>query len=213
MRNYTLNFVLLSVGLLLIIFSGCSVMMYNERAISLEEVIDLSKAEVGPDVIISHIDATNTIFKLTSEDIIMLKEEGVDDDVIEHILETDIDSGIYNGMNSTLSYDYYSNRYSGYPYYGGLSLYSSPYYVRRTPGLVGRFYEYAPSVPLYSRDYFPRSGSRRNLTIGRTQENNGDGGNDENDGENNSQRRDTDNNNSSQQDSDSSGDSGNRRAR
>ncbi len=167
-------------GLVLFIFSGCSsLMVVNERAISLEEIVSLSKADLSSDVIIGHIDATRSVFKLTSGEIIWLKEQGVDDEVIEYILETDIDTARFGWMYSTSPYDYWSNystsyyypiydyyfnRYSGYsypyyyhhyyrPFYGGLSFYNNPYYVRRRPGLVGRFYEYAPSIPVYERDF------------------------------------------------------------
>ncbi|MFC1650709.1 hypothetical protein ACFL2X_03995 [Candidatus Latescibacterota bacterium] len=232
MRNYKLYSAILALGLLLFVFSGCSsMMMYNERAISLEDIVNLSKAELGTDVIISHIDATNSIFKLTSEEIIWLKNEGVDDDVIEYILETDIDSERFGWMNNTSPYDYWSyysssyyypiydyyyNRFSGYNYpysyyynrpfynynYGGLSLFNSPYYVRRRPGTIGRFYEMAPRVPLYNRDFYPRSGLRRSDDDGRSYETN------DNDGENGSRRRDSDNNSSRQRGSENDSRSG-----
>gem|GEM_PF-6290336 len=247
MRKYAIYTAIAVLGLMLVVFSGCSSMvMVNERAISLEDVINLSKADLSSDVIISHIDATRSIFKLTSEDIIRLNEEGVDNDVIEYIINSDIDSERYGWMSSTSpydywshystsyyypNYDYYFNRHSGYSYnypysyypsyyynrpynnynYGGMSYYRSPYYVRRTPGLVGRFYEYAPSVPLYGRDYYPDRRMRRHMDIGRDYDN---GGNDNSRGSRTNgngtriQRRDTDNNSSRQRGSDKNGGSG-----
>jgi len=180
------------VGMILCIISGCSsLMVYNERAISLDDVINLSKAKVSSDAIIGHIDATHSRFKLSSDDIVRLKNEGVADDVIEYMIETDMTPERYRRDYSYSPYDYwehyfnsyyypiydyyynpFSDYYYNYPYsyynyplydynFGGFPYYRSPYVVRRRPGLVGRFYEYYPSVPLYERDAFPGDRFRR----------------------------------------------------
>ena len=182
----------LIVGMVLLIISGCtSLMVYNERAISLDDVINLSKADAGSDVIISHIDATHSRFRLSPDDIVRLKNEGVTDDVIEYMIETEMTPERYSRDYSYSPYDYqehyfnsyyypiydyyynpFSDYYYNYPYsyynypvydynFGGSPYYRSPYVVRRRPGLVGRFYEYYPSVPLYERDSFPGDRFRR----------------------------------------------------
>ena len=248
MRDHAIYTAIAILGLALLVFSGCaSMMMVNERAISLEDIVNLSKAELSSDVIISHIDATNSIFKLTSDDIIRLKEEGVDDDVIEYIIESDIDSERFGWMNNTSpydywsyysssyyypTYDYYFNRNSGYRYnypysyypyssyynrpyfnynYGGLSYYRNPYYVRRTPGLVGRFYEYAPSVPVYERDYYPDRRMQRRDSGGRdidSDENDDSRGSRDNGAGIRIQRRDRDDNSSRRREPDTNDRSG-----
>src|SRR5437899_3308072 len=55
---------------------------------SIQDVIDLSKAKVGEDVILNQIKSTRSAFELTSKDILDLKKEGVSDRVISAMIST-----------------------------------------------------------------------------------------------------------------------------
>jgi hypothetical protein len=124
----------------LIVLAGCSAMFFNERALSLQDVINLSHADVGDDIIKSQIDMTRSSFKLTPDDILLLKKEGVSEDVIKFMVESN-ESRFYNYGYSP--YDYYYDY--GYPYYGSnFYNYRNPYFLYRDPGWIGRFYHYGP---------------------------------------------------------------------
>ena len=158
----------LAMGIALLFFTGCSsFQVVNKRAVTVDEVIRMSRAGVGTDVIIRHLEATWSKYKLTTDDIVRLTEEGVDDDVIEVMVESGTlpdrfswETGYYPYQNWGNYYDYYGyyGNYYGYryhyPYYSTYNpyMYMSPYVVYRDPGLVGRFYRYAP-VQGYPRPY------------------------------------------------------------
>jgi len=172
--------VLVIVGVVMFTLAGCAAfMVVNERAMTVDDVISLSKAKLGSDVIIRQIEVTRSKFRLTPTDLVRLKNEGVDDDVIESMIETEtIPEGYgwgygfgytpydywYNQYYPYYNYpiyDYYYNPFSMYQYWGRPynNYWRSPYTVRRTPGMVGRYYEYYPAEPLPGRepayrDYF-----------------------------------------------------------
>ena len=150
----------LVVSAVVLALTGCASLEFrNDRAMSVEDIVKISRAGAGTDVIISEIDATRSRFRLDPDEIVMLKEAGVDDDVIEWMIDTGADPGYYEGDyyypwdNWITSYNYYGYRYH-YPYYPGY--YPAPYVVYREPGLVGRFYRYVP----LGRSYRPYYGRR-----------------------------------------------------
>ena len=149
------RYVLLAV--LLLAAAGCASMAANQRAVSPQDVIYLTRHELGPEVIIKHLEATDSRFSLTTEDIVTLKEAGVDEQVIEAMIErSGIDPSFagepawppyasYGPLNGSRRYESYYfplyESYSGYyPY--PTSVYGPPY--TRRSGLIGRFYDYAP---------------------------------------------------------------------
>jgi hypothetical protein len=58
------------------------------RAVTLDDIIALSKAGVGSEILIAVIDADRTIFNLTTGEIVNLKKAGVPNDVIVKMLGT-----------------------------------------------------------------------------------------------------------------------------
>jgi hypothetical protein len=130
--------------------AGCSSLVtINDRAVSVDDVIRMTEAGVGRDVIIRQIEVTRTRFELTPTDIIHLKKAGVDDKVLEVMVETEAYRRHFNdGEFGYDPYDYGFNYYSQwypvsthYPY-----IYHSmyPYTSYRRTDLIGRFYRYAP---------------------------------------------------------------------
>ena len=158
-------------GIIVLMLAGCSAFVtINERAMSLEDVINLSKVKLDSEVIIRQIEVTRSKFELTSDEIVMLKNEGVDDDVIEYMIETEFipEKFTWDYGYSPYNYWYYHYNYAYYPmydyYYNPYSMYSnwgmpyyrSPYTVRRRPGLVGRYYDYYPVTPPPGREYYQK---------------------------------------------------------
>ena len=158
-------------GIIVLMTAGCAAfVVVNERAMSLEDVVNLSRVDLDSEVIIRQIEVTRSKFELTPDDIVMLKNAGVDDDVIEYMIETEFiperftwDYGRapydywyyhYNYAYYPI-YDYYYNPYSMYNY-RGMPYYRSPYAVNRRRGLVGRFYDYYPVSPPPGREHYLR---------------------------------------------------------
>lgn len=150
--------VLLGTGLFILMISGCSSFMtINERAMQYEDVINMTKAGVGQDVIKRHIAVTRSRFELTTDQIIQLKEADVDDEVIEAMIETEELPEYYQYEYGYTPYEYWTNYYNqwypvyhyypqGFPAYNYYP-YVYPYSVYRQSNLLGRFYRYAPLSP------------------------------------------------------------------
>jgi len=164
MRRKNIVPVVCAVVLLVSVY-GCSALVTNPRAVSIQDIIYLSKHQLGADVIITHIESTGSRFALTTEDIVRLKEAGVDEDVIEYMVELsapqkpfEIDPRYraygqfpdqYYISPPPAVYDLYHyplfESYTGY-YRSPYSIYTPPY--RRQSGLIGRFYEYREPTPI-----------------------------------------------------------------
>ena len=173
-------FITVAVGILFLIITGCSSFVsFNERAVSIDDVIFLSKADVDSEIIIRHLETTHSRFRLETEDIIHLNNEDVDNDVIEYMIESDYSPEHYGLEHGYSPYDYWYDYYNSYyyPYSGNYNpIYRSyyreepyyystqPYIVRRESGLIGRFHRYYPLVPPNGRyghlrdRYIDRSG-------------------------------------------------------
>jgi len=137
----------------LLAIAGCSSFStVNPRAMNVEDIIAMSKAGTGAEVIKDQILATRSRFTLNPQEIIRLKNEGVVDDVIRAMIESG-DRPEQSAWDYGVSpYDFWFDYYGGYPYYEyGVNPYYSyggyPYEVYRQPGLIGRFYSYYPVSP------------------------------------------------------------------
>jgi hypothetical protein len=143
----------------LITVLGCSSVFVNPRAVSMQDVMYLTQHQLGPDVIIAQLNATDSRFALTTEDIVKLKDAGVDERVIETMVERSgaqasageqiilPPAASYGPLDQPLlsPYNYYyfplNDSYFGY--------YNYPYYLsERQSGLIGRFYNYG--LPYYA---------------------------------------------------------------
>ncbi len=160
MKAVNLVKTILTAVLTVLAITGCSQFVTTSpRSMEVEDIINMTKAGVGSDVIKRQIEVTNSKFRLDADQIIQLKKNGVED----KILEVMIDSGDvpehfdweYGYGYSPYDYwtNYYNNWYPTYSYYP----YRYPYTVYRRSGLLGRFYRYAPTYPSYG-DYQDQRG-------------------------------------------------------
>ena len=146
MKTLTKVTCIITVGLFLLLISGCSPLFLtiDERAMTVEDIINLSRVKVGVDVITRQIETTHSKFKLDTADIIRLKNEGVEDEVIEYMIETAFTPERFSWEYRSAPYDYwyyhydYPSYYSSYdynyyysPFWGGLR--GMPYYRNRSP--------------------------------------------------------------------------------
>jgi len=72
--------------------SGCSSLIPPRALppeVSVEEIIEMSRQNIPVPTIIAKIDASRTVFHLTSKEIIALKERGVPFEIIDFMLQTE----------------------------------------------------------------------------------------------------------------------------
>ena len=140
--------ILAAVGMAIFLLSGCSMVAINERAISVDDVIRMTEADVGSDVIIRQIEVTRTRFELTPNEIILLKKAGVEDKVLEVMVETEGYPQYYGDEFGYDPYDYsfqyYNHWYPVASHYPYIYHYMYPYTSYRRADMIGRFYRYAP---------------------------------------------------------------------
>lgn len=82
---------LLIMGLMATFALGCapySRVSVQEKGFTKEDVIKLTKAGVGDDVIISQIEASKVAFKLSTEEILALREIGVSEPVMQAMIQS-----------------------------------------------------------------------------------------------------------------------------
>lgn len=156
-RNYLK--VHLSISLTVLLMLGCSSLITEKRqALDIEDIINMSKAGVGEDVIRHQIEVTRSCFLLDPDQIIHLKEEGIDDTIIEDMILTGESPEPLDWY-----YQYYCPQYQwGYPYDPhlypaiGYPFYVNPYTgVTRSKSVyigLGGYYRYIPTYQSF-RDY------------------------------------------------------------
>ncbi len=109
---------------------------------TINDVIALSQDSVSADVIISQIKATDSYFRLSTDDIVALRKAGVTDKVINAMIQTS--SQPRNRRAGTLAYPSYYPYwwYSWYPYYWypWYSWYPSYYGISWRFGYHGGYY-------------------------------------------------------------------------
>jgi hypothetical protein len=128
---------------------------------SKEDVIALSKAKLGDNVIITMINNSGSTFHLRTPDVIELADSGVSDTVISAMMGTGEPGG---GGEPRRGY------YAGYPpyYWWGVSPWWSPWYFAGSWGYWGGYYRpyyhYRTFAPIYGgvryRSYGAAGGAR-----------------------------------------------------
>jgi hypothetical protein len=95
------------------------------QPVTVDDVIAMTKDNVGDDVILAQIKATRTYYHLTSNDIRDLKKSGVSDRVISAMIKTADEPG---AANEKVSYARYPD-YFWYPYPSFYDPWYSPVYL------------------------------------------------------------------------------------
>lgn len=95
------------------------------QPVTVDDVIAMTKDNVGDDVILAQIKVTRTYYHLTSNDIRDLKKSGVSDHVINAMIKTADEP---RAAKRKVSYDYYPG-YTWYPYPYFYDPWYSPVYL------------------------------------------------------------------------------------
>jgi hypothetical protein len=80
-------------------------------------VVELSKAGTPDEEIIRRIDETFTVFRLNSDDVVKLRQDGVSARVVDYMLATATHAEVLAERRRTQQDFYFYYRY-GLPYYG-----------------------------------------------------------------------------------------------
>jgi hypothetical protein len=167
---------------------GCAAMFVNPRAVSIDDVIYLTKHKLASEVIIKHLRVTRSRFSLTTGDIVHLKDEGVDDEVIGYMVDLSEPQAPFEDEYEGPIFSFNSDPPVTLPFFGGYVIYNgqngyseslrlySP--AVRRDGLIGRFYDnYQPS---FIQNYGSRRGIyQNNDTVERAEPGDDDGDSDE----------------------------------
>ena len=111
------------VGLLLMMASlwGCAAHrgsvgpVAHSRALTKEDVVNMATSDIGDQVIIAQIEATGSGFDLSVSDVIELKNAGVSEKVIEHMIGTGKEQDGKAHSRWYVHYPYYYPMHTYYP--------------------------------------------------------------------------------------------------
>jgi len=139
-----------------LMISGCSAHMTpRESSHGLDErdVIALTKAGVGSGVIIQKIRVSRSQFSLETDDIIRLKKQGVDDDVIRTMIGTDEAAKRADLARSYDLYEYWFNYYNTF-YPVNLYFYPvSPLLTYQSGRFINPNYRWSEDLGRYYREF------------------------------------------------------------
>ena len=110
----------------LIIYIGCAALSGNPVGpppdpVTVKEVVEMTEAGLPPEIIITKIQQSHTVYRIQASQLVQLKEMGVSDEVINYMQQTYIDAVRQNQAyedwsNFTLADDGF---WYGGPFYGG----------------------------------------------------------------------------------------------
>ena len=98
---------------------GCASTRPRPVPLTQPDVISMVKAGLTDEDIIRRIDGTRTVFKLSSDDVVRLRNEGVSDRVVNYMLETYIKAAVAEQRRQdSYNYDFYyrPSFFYGYPW-------------------------------------------------------------------------------------------------
>jgi hypothetical protein len=126
------------------------------NAMTMQDVVKLTDSKVGEDVIISQIEASGEVFKLTVDDILELKKAGVSDRVISFMINTGKDGEAADNEENDADVRYRSNLDDRYRtgYHDNYDPYWNVYLSWGYGGYYDPWY-YSSWWPSYGHYYYP----------------------------------------------------------
>ena len=104
-----------------LLLAGCATTVPRPARLSQTEIISMTKAGMPDAEIIHGIDATRTVFRLSADEVVRLRQEGVSDRVVNHMLDTYTRYAVAEQRKQD-AYDYedfyfHHGFYYGHPWY------------------------------------------------------------------------------------------------
>ena len=109
-------------GMLIIsLWTGCALAGHSSdnEPLTVKGIMEMNAAKVGDEVIISQIEATGSVFHLSTQEIIALKDAGISDKVIKDMINTEIKMPSYQKRTDITTSKTRRYYYSTTPYYSG----------------------------------------------------------------------------------------------
>ena len=102
----------------LLILCGCATYSFQYPPVTIDEITKLTREKVPADQIIEKIKRSRTAYRLSADDIVEMKKNGVDSKVIDYMLKT---------YEEAVREDQRMRDWNNWYFYNGY-YYSSPYY-------------------------------------------------------------------------------------
>ena len=100
------------------ILCGCATYTYQYPPVTIEEIIKLSKERIPAEQIIDKIHRSQTAYRLSADEIVEMKNAGVDSNVIDYMLRTYEDAVRRDQeMQDWRNWYFYNGYYYWSPYY------------------------------------------------------------------------------------------------
>jgi hypothetical protein len=109
----------LTIALVAAFLVGCATTTLRPVPLTQSDIISMVKAGVTEEDIMRRIDATQTIFRLSSDDVIRLRNEGVPDRIVNYMLDTYTRAAIAEQRRRDADYDFHYGFYYGRPWHHG----------------------------------------------------------------------------------------------
>lgn len=109
----------LMIALIAAFLVGCATTTPRPVPLTQSDIISMVKAGMTEEDIMRRIDATQTVFRLSSEDVIRLRNEGVPDRVVNYMLDTYTRAAVAEQYRRDADYDFHYGFYYGHPWHRG----------------------------------------------------------------------------------------------
>lgn len=110
----------------MLFIQGCVVYQgYNIPPVTVSDILQMTKDSVPPDQIIEKIKESNTVYRLTAEQLAQLSKDGVSPQVLNYMEETHLEAVRQNQQLE--DWNYWWPGWDGY-WYGGPAFGWPPYY-------------------------------------------------------------------------------------
>ena len=99
------------------LFVGCATTPPRPPALTQTDIISMVKAGMTDEDIMRRIDDTRTVFRLSSEDVVRLRNEGVPDRIVNYMLDTYTRAALAEQhRRDAANYDFHYGFFYGHPW-------------------------------------------------------------------------------------------------
>ena len=109
----------LTIAILATLLVGCATTHPRPPPLTQTDIISMVKAGMTDEDIMRRIDDTGTVFRLSSEDVIRLRNEGVSDRVVNYMLDTYTRAVAAEQRRRDADYNFHYGFYYGHPWHHG----------------------------------------------------------------------------------------------
>jgi len=106
---------ILAIAFVVVLLAGCATPRPRPAPLTQADIISMVKAGLTDEDIMRRIDDTRTVFRLSSEDVIRLRNDGVPDRIVNYMLDTYTRAAVAEQRRrDAVDYDDYYFRYGFY---------------------------------------------------------------------------------------------------